>query len=84
LVTNPPKSQTSAGSITGVILLPWHWPISVDVALKEWASVITALESGRQIIPLRKGGILEQSNKTRNKGDTQDYLAPENNLGCPL
>ncbi len=39
------------------------WPISLDVALKEWASVITALESGRQIILLRKGGILEQSTR---------------------
>ena len=41
------------------------WPISLDVALKEWASVITALESGRQILLLRKGGILEQSDKNR-------------------
>jgi hypothetical protein len=41
------------------------WPVSVDVALKEWASVTTALESGRQILLLRKGGILEQSNKNR-------------------
>jgi len=41
------------------------WPISLDIALKEWASVIAALESGRQILLLRKGGILEQSNKNR-------------------
>jgi hypothetical protein len=41
------------------------WPTSVDVALKEWASVVTALESGRQIMLLRKGGILEQSKKNR-------------------
>ena len=41
------------------------WPTSLDIALKEWASVVTALESGRQIILLRKGGILEQSTKNR-------------------
>jgi hypothetical protein len=31
----------------------------MDVALKEWASVIAALGSGRQIFLLRKGGIVE-------------------------
>jgi hypothetical protein len=31
----------------------------LNVALKEWASVCSALEDGRQIILLRKGGILE-------------------------
>jgi hypothetical protein len=41
------------------------WPVSIDVALKEWASTVAALESGRQIMLLRKGGILEQSNKNR-------------------
>jgi hypothetical protein len=41
------------------------WPVSLDVALKEWASVGAALESGRQILLLRKGGILEQSTKNR-------------------
>jgi hypothetical protein len=41
------------------------WPTSLDVALKEWATVASALESGRQILLLRKGGILEQSNKNR-------------------
>ena len=40
-------------------------PAKLDVALKEWATVITALTSGRQIILLRKGGILEQSQKNR-------------------
>jgi hypothetical protein len=35
------------------------WPQSLNVALKEWASVCAALEAGRQIILLRKGGILE-------------------------
>jgi hypothetical protein len=41
------------------------WPTAIDVALKEWASVISALETGRQILLLRKGGILEQSGKNR-------------------
>src|SRR5947209_19711676 len=40
-------------------------PSSLDIALKEWATVIRALETGRQIMLLRKGGILEQSNKNR-------------------
>ena len=31
----------------------------LSVALKEWAAVCSALEEGRQIILLRKGGILE-------------------------
>jgi len=35
--------------------LPQH----LNIALKEWASVCSALEEGRQIILLRKGGILE-------------------------
>jgi hypothetical protein len=35
------------------------WPTSLSIALKEWASVCNALESGRQIILLRKGGIYE-------------------------
>jgi hypothetical protein len=41
------------------------WPVSLDVALKEWDSVISALQSGRQIMLLRKGGILEQGGKNR-------------------
>jgi hypothetical protein len=41
------------------------WPSSLDVGLKEWASVVAALASGRQIMLLRKGGILEQSVKNR-------------------
>jgi len=41
------------------------WPTSLDIALKEWATVIRALESGRQILLLRKGGILEQSSASR-------------------
>ena len=34
-------------------------PDSLSIALKEWASVCSALESGRQMILLRKGGIYE-------------------------
>lgn len=34
-------------------------PPSLSIALKEWASVCDALESGRQIALLRKGGIYE-------------------------
>src|SRR4051794_5007251 len=34
-------------------------PSSLQVALKEWATVCRALETGRQMILLRKGGILE-------------------------
>src|SRR5436190_16866189 len=35
------------------------WPTSLQAALKEWAVVSRALESGRQIVLLRKGGIYE-------------------------
>ena len=35
------------------------WPVSLNVALKEWATVCAALESGRQMLLLRKGGIYE-------------------------
>ncbi len=35
------------------------WPSSLHVALKEWAVVCAALESGQQAILLRKGGIHE-------------------------
>src|SRR3954453_15675961 len=34
-------------------------PDQLNVALKEWAAVCSALETGRQMILLRKGGILE-------------------------
>ncbi|MDB5289098.1 MAG: hypothetical protein JWL69_339 [Phycisphaerales bacterium] len=37
------------------------WPSSLQVALKEWATVSDALESGRQILLLRKGGIYESA-----------------------
>lgn len=30
-------------------------------ALKEWASAIKALETGRQIMVMRKGGIVEET-----------------------
>lgn len=35
------------------------WPTSLQIALKEWASICKALESGRQMLLLRKGGIFE-------------------------
>ena len=35
------------------------WPSSLKVGLKEWARVCRALESGRQVVLLRKGGISE-------------------------
>jgi hypothetical protein len=37
------------------------WPTSLTVALKEWASVCAALEHGRQMVLLRKGGIYESA-----------------------
>src|SRR4051812_30851462 len=37
------------------------WPTSLSVALKEWASVCRALEEGRQMLLLRKGGIYESA-----------------------
>ncbi|HEY8666283.1 MAG TPA: DUF1802 family protein [Tepidisphaeraceae bacterium] len=35
------------------------WPVSLQVGLKEWAVVCAALEGGRQMVLLRKGGIYE-------------------------
>lgn len=35
------------------------WPESLQIALKEWATVCGALETGCQMIMLRKGGIYE-------------------------
>ncbi|HET6247389.1 MAG TPA: DUF1802 family protein [Tepidisphaeraceae bacterium] len=35
------------------------WPVSLSVGLKEWATVCAALENGRQMLLLRKGGIYE-------------------------
>src|SRR5688500_294159 len=37
------------------------WPASLSTALKEWATVCHALETGRQVILLRKGGIYESA-----------------------
>jgi hypothetical protein len=37
------------------------WPTSLQVALKEWHTVCRALESGRQMLLLRKGGISESA-----------------------
>ena len=36
-------------------------PVSLNVALKEWATVCAALERGEQILLLRKGGIYESA-----------------------
>ncbi len=41
------------------------WPQTLDVGLKEWAAVDHALATGRQVVLLRKGGILEQSARNR-------------------
>ena len=41
------------------------WPRALDVGLKEWATVADALAAGRQVLLLRKGGILEQSVRHR-------------------
>jgi hypothetical protein len=37
------------------------WPTSLQIALKEWHTVCRALESGRQMLLLRKGGISESA-----------------------
>jgi hypothetical protein len=37
------------------------WPTSLQVALKEWNTVCRALDSGRQMLLLRKGGISESA-----------------------
>lgn len=37
------------------------WPSSLQICLKEWASICGALERGSQIILLRKGGIREEA-----------------------
>src|SRR5690348_14361772 len=43
----------------------WESPMTTQVstahALKEWAAVIDAMERGRQVITLRKGGIREKA-----------------------
>ena len=39
------------------------WPTSLQVALKEWHTVCRALETGRQLLLLRKGGISESAGK---------------------
>jgi hypothetical protein len=50
------------------------WPSSLDVALKEWATVVRALETGQQIMLLRKGGILEQSARNRFEMKHEQFL----------
>ena len=49
-------------------------PISFNIALKEWAAVIAALETGRQIFLLRKGGILEQGPKRKFEIQHSEFL----------
>jgi len=41
------------------------WPSSLQIALKEWATVCHALETGRQTVLLRKGGIYESAGEFR-------------------
>lgn len=36
-----------------------NWPATCSTALKEWAAICRALESGRQTILLRKGGLAD-------------------------
>jgi hypothetical protein len=43
--------------------MPMPFPSHLDVALKEWQTVCAALETGRQMILLRKGGIFENEGK---------------------
>src|SRR3954454_16300490 len=50
---------TAASRPFPVILPGMAWPTSLQVALKEWATVCHALETGRQTVLLRKGGIYE-------------------------
>ena len=35
--------------------------VKTGLALKEWAAVIDAMEHGRQVVALRKGGIREKA-----------------------
>jgi hypothetical protein len=51
--------QSTLAVQSGVIQATMHLQQSIQIALKEWASVCRALETGRQIILLRKGGIYE-------------------------
>ncbi len=37
------------------------WPTDLNIALKEWATVCRALDEGRQMLLLRKGGIYESA-----------------------
>lgn len=46
-----------------------------DLALKEWAAVVRALHSGRQIILLRKGGLAEKKHKFDLEGN-EFFLYP--------
>ena len=58
LVKSPPMigRQTSSDND---LQIPPAFPAVINIALKEWAVVCRALEQGRQILLLRKGGIHE-------------------------
>jgi hypothetical protein len=47
----------------------------LQIALKEWAAVCSALESGRQVVLLRKGGIYEAAGEFELE-DRQFFLFP--------
>jgi len=48
------------------------WPVSLQWALKEWAAVCSALEEGRQVVLLRKGGVYEA--KTGFELENREFL----------
>jgi hypothetical protein len=51
--------MSASRAAAGVYTPPMALPNSLQIALKEWATVGHALETGRQMILLRKGGIYE-------------------------
>lgn len=51
-----------------------HLPIK-EVALKEWAAIIDGLASGKQMILVRKGGIMEETREFRIE-ESSFYLYP--------
>src|SRR5881394_3826547 len=53
------RQTPNAACCVGHVRRLMQLPNQLNVALKEWASVCSALQEARQIILLRKGGILE-------------------------
>src|SRR4029434_4686398 len=51
----------SPAKATIITRRPMSLPNTLSIALKEWAAVCRALETGRQMILLRKGGIYESA-----------------------